>query len=56
MSAFPWTAYGVSQACYYRKSEKENTIGGIKYDSVMAQFKNNYSNQEPEDDSEEFQG
>ena len=23
MVAFPWTAYGVSQACYYKKSEKE---------------------------------
>lgn len=27
----PWSAYGVSQACYYRKSQKENTEGGIKY-------------------------
>lgn len=27
----PWTAYGVSQACYYKKSEKENTKDGIKY-------------------------
>ena len=33
--AFPWAAYGVSQACYYRKAEKENTKGGIKYDSIM---------------------
>ena len=32
---FPWAAYGVSQACYYKKAEKENTKGGIKYDSVM---------------------
>ena len=31
----PWAAYGVSQACYYKKAEKENTKGGIKYDSVM---------------------
>ena len=38
MCALPWTAYGVSQAFYYRKSEKENTIGGIKYDTVMAQL------------------
>ena len=35
MVGFPWTAYGVSQACYYKKAEKENTKGGIKYDSVM---------------------
>ena len=34
--AFPWAAYGVSQACYYKKAEKENTQGGIKYDSVMS--------------------
>lgn len=38
MAAFPWTAYGVSQACYYRKSEKENTRNGIKFESVMAQL------------------
>ena len=31
MAGFPWTAYGVSQACYYRKSTKENTQGGIVY-------------------------
>lgn len=31
----PWAAYAVSQACYYKKAEKENTKGGIKYDSVM---------------------
>ena len=35
MVGFPWTAYGVSQAMYYRKSEKENTMGGIKYESIM---------------------
>ena len=26
-----WTAYGVSQAFYYKKSMAENTKGGIKY-------------------------
>ena len=31
MAGFPWTAYGVSQACYYHKSTKENTIGGVTY-------------------------
>lgn len=36
MCGFPWTAYGVTQAFYYRKAEKENTRGGIKYESVMA--------------------
>jgi hypothetical protein len=40
MAAFPWTAYGVSQACYYKKSEKENTRDGIKFESVMAQLTN----------------
>ena len=35
MCGFPWTAYGVSQACYYKKAEKENTKGGIKYDTTM---------------------
>lgn len=41
MAAFPWTAYGVSQACYYKKSEKENTKNGIKFESVMTQLANN---------------
>lgn len=35
MCGFPWTAYGVSQACYYKKAEKENSKGGIKYDTIM---------------------
>lgn len=38
MVGFPWTAYAVSQMYYYKKSEKENTIGGIKYESVMAEI------------------
>ena len=29
----PWTAYGMSQGFYYRKAEKENTKGGIKYEN-----------------------
>ena len=36
MAGFPWTAYGVSQACYYKKAEKENTKNGIKYETTMA--------------------
>ena len=35
MASCPWAAYGVSQAFYYKKAEKENTKGGIKYESVM---------------------
>lgn len=42
MVVFPWTAYGVSQAFYYRKSLKENTEGGIKFESVMAEVKSLY--------------
>ena len=34
-----WAAYGVSQACYYNKSKSENTEGGIKYETVMAQLR-----------------
>ena len=41
MVALPWTAYGVSQAFYYSKSTKENTEGGIKFESVMAQVRAN---------------
>ena len=38
MAAFPWTAYGASQAFYYKKAEKENTKGGIKYETTMAEY------------------
>ena len=26
-----WAAYGISQACYYKKAQAENTLGGVKY-------------------------
>lgn len=45
MCALPWTAYGVSQAFYYKKAEKENIQGGIKYDTTMEELKNNLKNQ-----------
>lgn len=32
-----WGAYGVSQAMYYKKSEKENTTGGIVFETAMKQ-------------------
>lgn len=35
MVAFPWGAYGVSQAAYYHKSTKENTVGGITYETAI---------------------
>lgn len=41
MCGFPWTAYGVSQACYYKKAEKENSKGGIKYETTMRDFESN---------------
>ena len=41
MAGFPWTAYGVSQACYYKKSEKENIKNGIKYETIMSQIQTN---------------
>ena len=40
MVGFPWTAYGVSQMNYYKKSLAENTKDGIKYDSVMKSLTN----------------
>ena len=42
MVTCPWAAYGVSQGFYYKKSEKENTKGGIKYDAVMAEIQAKY--------------
>lgn len=47
--AFPWTAYGVSQACYYRKAGMENTKGGIKYDSIMNTITNVIGDKSQED-------
>ena len=44
MVGFPWTAYGVSQAMYYNKSQKENTVGGIKYESVILEAQQRYKN------------
>lgn len=41
MCGFPWTAYGASQAFYFRKAEKENTQGGIKYETVIHEYKTN---------------
>lgn len=38
MIGFPWTAYGISQGFYYRKSEKENTKNGIKFETVMKSY------------------
>ena len=38
MCGFPWTAYGASQAFYFRKAERENTKDGIKYETVMADY------------------
>lgn len=33
--AFPWSAYGISQAYYYKKSMKENTQGGVIFEQAM---------------------
>ena len=41
MCGFPWTAYGVSQAFYYRKAERENTKGGIKYETILSNIMTN---------------
>ena len=41
MCGFPWTAYGASQAFYFKKAEKENTEGGIKYETAMQELRTN---------------
>ena len=38
MIGLPWTAYGVSQAFYYKKAMAENTKDGIKFETTMAEF------------------
>ena len=39
VAGFAWTAYGVSQAFYYKKSEKENTQGGIVFETALKELK-----------------
>lgn len=46
MVGFPWTAYGVSQMYYYKKSMRENSKNGIKYEAVMADIANGYPSEE----------
>lgn len=41
-----WGAYGVSQGFYYNKSKKENTQGGIKYETTMASLLKETENQQ----------
>ena len=35
LCASVWAAYGVSQVYYYKKAMAENTVGGIKYETVI---------------------
>lgn len=35
MISVSWGAYGVSQACYYGKSAKENSKNGVVYDTAL---------------------
>lgn len=43
MAGCPWAAYAVGQGFYYRKAERENLKGGIKYDTVMMDYQCNNS-------------
>lgn len=38
MVGFPWSAYGVSQVYYYKKSSAENTKDGIKFQTVLTEM------------------
>ena len=52
MVGFPWAAYGVSQAFYYKKAEKENTKNGIKFETALANLTANKCNITVDDNSE----
>lgn len=39
-----WAAYGVSQAFYYKKSERENSSGGVVYETTMAELADQFVN------------
>lgn len=45
-SALPWTAYAISQGCYYNKAKSENTKDGIKYETALLQRQAELSNTE----------
>lgn len=51
MCGFPWTAYGASQAFYFKKAERENTKGGIKYETVMTDYCSNIPPEEFKDNA-----
>lgn len=56
MCGFPWTAYGASQAFYFRKAEKENTSGGIKFETTMQNYKTNDNDAMPQEIAENAEG
>lgn len=56
MCSFPWTAYGASQAFYFRKAEKENTSGGIKFETTMQNCKTNDNDAMPQEIAENAEG
>lgn len=56
MCGFPWTAYGASQAFYFRKAEKENTSGGIKFETTMQNCKTNDNDTMPQEIAENAEG
>lgn len=56
MCGFPWTAYGASQAFYFRKAEKENTSGGIKFETAMQNCKTNDNDAMPQEIAENAEG
>lgn len=37
MATCPWAAYSVGQGFYYKKAERENIKGGIKYETALTE-------------------
>ena len=56
MVSLPWTTYGVSQCFYYNKAKKENTVGGIKYETVMTDLIESYKQQNNDTINENITG
>ena len=52
MVGLPWAAWGVSKTGYTMKSTKENTAGGVKYETLMLAAKE-AANPHPISDMEE---
>ena len=54
MVGLPWAAWGVSKTGYTMKSTKQNTVGGITYETAMLAAKAANPQMDAEEETEEL--